>query len=88
MTQPLILTALANAKGLDAEKLRAWHVRELPNGGLAIPYLTREGERHAIQYRLTLEQVSGVDRFKWRTGDTPILCGLWRLDEWHDADTI
>ena len=29
-----------------------------------------------------------VDRFKWRTGDTRILYGLWRLPEWGDADTL
>jgi len=53
-----------------------------------IPYLTREGERRAIQYRLTLEEGEGVPHFKWRSGDTPILYGLWRLDEWCDADTL
>jgi DNA-binding transcriptional ArsR family regulator len=86
--QPLTLAALANAKRLDAEKLIAWHVRELPDGGIEILYLTREGELHTIQYRLTLEKVNGVDRFKWRKGDTRILYGLWRLPEWGDADTL
>jgi DNA-binding transcriptional ArsR family regulator len=86
--QPLTLAALANAKRLDAEKLIAWHVRELPDGGIEILYLTREGDLHTIQYRLTLEKVNGVDRFKWRTGDTRILYGLWRLPEWGDADTL
>ncbi len=54
---PVSLAQLADAKGLDTEKLRAWHVREIPaghapeapDGGLEIPYLTREGERHTIQ---------------------------------------
>jgi DNA-binding transcriptional ArsR family regulator len=86
--QLLTLAALANAKRLDAEKLIAWHVRELPDGGIEIPYLTREGELHAVQYRLTKEKVEGVDRFRWRQGDTPILYGLWRLCEWTDSDTL
>jgi hypothetical protein len=83
--QPLTLAALANAKRLDAEKLIAWHVRELPDGGIEILYLTREGELHAVQYRYALE---GDNRFKWRKGDTAILYGLWRLCEWTDSDTL
>jgi len=90
---PLTLTALATAKRLDAEKLRAWHVREIPaghapeapNGGIAIPYLTRENKQHAVRYRLALE---GDNRFKWRKGDTAILYGLWRLREWTSRDTL
>jgi hypothetical protein len=83
--QPLTLAALADAKRLDAEKLIAWHVRELPDGGIEILYLTREGELHAVQYRCALE---GENRFKWRKGDAPILYGLWRLCEWTDSDTL
>jgi DNA-binding transcriptional ArsR family regulator len=83
--QPLTLAALADAKQLDAEKLIAWHVRELPDGGIEILYLTREGELHAVQYRCALE---GDNRFKWRKDDTPILYGLWRLCEWTGSDTL
>jgi len=83
--QPLTLAALADAKRLDAEKLIAWHVRELPDGGIEILYLTREGELHAVQYRCALE---GDNRFKWRKGDTAILYGLWRLCEWTGSDTL
>jgi hypothetical protein len=83
--QPLTLAALANAKRLDAEKLIAWHVRELPDGGIEILYLTREGELHAVQYRCALE---GDNRFKWRKDDTAILYGLWRLCEWTGSDTL
>jgi DNA-binding transcriptional ArsR family regulator len=83
--QPLTLAALANAKRLDAEKLIAWHVRELPDGGIEILYLTREGELHAVQYRCALE---GANRFRWRQGDTPCLYGLWRLCEWTGSDTL
>ena len=83
--QLLTLAALANAKRLDAEKLIAWHVRELPDGGIEILYLTREGDLHAVQYRYALE---GDNRFKWRKGDTAMLYGLWRLREWTSRDTL
>jgi hypothetical protein len=94
--RPVRLAELAEAKQLDAEKFRAWHAHEIPAGhapeapygGIAIPYLKREGELHAVQYRLTEEKVEGVDRFKWRKGDTPILYGLWRLCEWTGSDTL
>jgi DNA primase len=79
------IAELADAKQLDAEKLIAWHVRELPDGGIEILYLTREGELHAVQYRYALE---GDNRFKWRKDDTPILYGLWRLGEWTGSDTL
>jgi DNA-binding transcriptional ArsR family regulator len=79
------IAELADAKRLDAEKLIAWHVRELPDGGIEIPYLTPEGEQHAVRYRLALE---GDNRFRWRQGDTPILYGLWRLGEWTGSDTL
>jgi len=91
--RPVRLAELAEAKQLDAEKLRAWYVREIPaghapeapNGGIEIPYLTPEGEQHAIRYRLALE---GANRFRWRQGDTAILYGLWRLREWTGRDTL
>jgi DNA-binding transcriptional ArsR family regulator len=94
--RPVRLGELAEAKQLDAEKIRAWHAHEIPaghapeapNGGIAIPYRNANGDLHTIQYRLTKEKVEGVDRFKWRTGDTRILYGLWRLPEWGDADTL
>jgi DNA-binding MarR family transcriptional regulator len=91
--RPVRLAELAEAKQLDAEKPRAWHAHDIryapeaPYGGIAIPYLTREGEQHAVQYRLTKEG-EGVDRFKWRKDDTAILYGLWRLGEWTDSDTL
>jgi hypothetical protein len=82
------IAELADAKRLDAEKLIAWHVRELPDGGIEIPYRNADGDLHTIQYRFTLEKVNGVDRFKWRSGDTRILYGLWRLCEWTGSDTL
>jgi DNA-binding transcriptional ArsR family regulator len=92
--RPVRLAELAEDKQLDAEKLRAWHAHDIryapgvPNGGIAIPYRNANGDLHTIQYRLTKEKVNGVDRFKWRKGDTRILYGLWRLGEWTDSDTL
>jgi len=83
--QPLTLATLADAKGLDAEKLRAWGLTDLPAGGIEIPYRDTDGNTVAVRYRLALE---GANRFKWRSGDTPILYGLWRLREWTDSDTL
>jgi DNA-binding transcriptional ArsR family regulator len=79
------LAEYARVKGLDAERLRAWGLTDLQAGGIEIPYLTREGELHAVRYRLALE---GENRFRWRQGDTPILYGLWRLGEWTGSDTL
>jgi len=72
--QPLMLATLANAKGLDAERLRAWGLTDLQGGGVEIPYRNADGKQHAVRYRLALE---GANRFRWRQGDTPIcmVCG-------------
>jgi len=70
----------ARAKGLDAERLRAWGLTDLQGGGVEIPYRNADGELHAVRYRTALE---GANRFRWRQGDAPILYGLWRLDEWE-----
>jgi hypothetical protein len=83
--QPLTLAALANAKRLDAERLRAWGLTDLQAGGIEIPYRNADGEIACIRYRLALE---GETRFRWRQGDTPILYGLWRLGEWAGSDTL
>jgi hypothetical protein len=72
--------AYAQAKGLDAQKLREWGLTDLQGGGVEIPYRNDEGELHAVRYRLALE---GANRFRWRKGDKPTLYGLWRLDDWE-----
>jgi len=82
--EPLTLDMLAQAKRLVAVKLYEWGVRT-QDGKLAIPYLTRDGEVFAVQFRLAL---TGDNRFKWRTGDKPILYGLWRISEWDTTDTL
>jgi len=84
-TQPLTLSELARAKQLNSVKLHQWGVREEPDGKLAIHYLTRDGEVSAVQFRNAL---TGDNRFKWRSGDTVILYGLWRISEWDTTDTL
>jgi hypothetical protein len=84
-TRPLLLYELAQAKRLEVVQLLRWKVREQSEGGVVIPYLSREKELAAVQYRYAL---SGENRFKWRKDDTPILYGLWRLDEWASSDTL
>jgi DNA-binding transcriptional ArsR family regulator len=83
--QLLTLAALANAKRLDAEKLRAWGLTDLPDGRIEIPYRDTNGNTVAIRYRLALD---GANRFRWRQDDTPCLYGLWRLGEWAGSDTL
>jgi len=84
-TEPLTLAKLANAKRLSAPKLFTWNVRSQSDGKLAIPYLTRDGELSAVQYRYAL---TGDNRFKWRKDDIPILYGLWRLNDWITEHTL
>jgi DNA-binding transcriptional ArsR family regulator len=83
--QPLTLAEYARAKGLDAEKLRAWGLTDLQGGGIEIPYRNTDGETACVRYRLALE---GENRFRWRQGDAPILYGLWRWSEWQDTDAL
>jgi len=81
----LTLAEYARAKGLDADRLRAWGLTDLQAGGIEIPYRNANGEQHAVRYRVALE---GAKRFRWRQGDAPCLYGLWRLGEWTDSDTL
>jgi len=83
--QPLTLDMLAQAKRLVAVKLYEWGVRTQSDGTVAIPYFARDGFVSAVQFRKAL---TGDDRFVWRSGDTVILYGLWRINEWDTADTL
>jgi len=80
----LNLADYAHAKGLDAEKLRAWGLSERSRG-IAIPYKDRSGNIRATRFRHAL---SGENRFCWHQGDAPLLYGLWRLSEWHSPDAL
>ena len=45
---------------------------------VCMPYRDADGNEVATRYRIALENGNG-DRFRWKTGDRPLLYGLWRL---------
>jgi len=75
------IAELADAKRLDAEKLRAWGLTDLPDGGIEIPYRDTNGNTVAIRYRLALD---GANRFRWRraTRRACMDCGDWTTGNW------
>jgi hypothetical protein len=82
--QPLTLAALADAKRLDAEKLRAWGYYD-KGQAVAMP----ERDITGREINLKLRHPDGSEnRFTYPTYRYPIPAGLWRLPEWSDADTI
>jgi hypothetical protein len=77
----LSVAQLAAAKGFSSEYLRGFGIYDDkdPNTGLpsvCIPYANESGDIVAIHRRLAL---IGGHRFRWRSGDSPILYGLGRL---------
>ncbi|BCW94683.1 MAG: AAA family ATPase [Fimbriimonadales bacterium] len=74
----------AHAKGLDAERLPEWGLRECERG-VAIPYLDADGNHVATRYRHALE---GENRFSWARGNRPCMYGLWNLPLWDDSETV
>jgi hypothetical protein len=82
MTQPL--RNYAQAKQLDAEKLRAWGYYD-KGRAVAMP----ERDITGREINLKLRHPDGSEnRFTYPTYRYPIPAGLWRLPEWGDADTI
>jgi len=82
--QLLTLAALADAKRLDAEKLRAWGYYD-KGQAVAMP----ERDITGREINLKLRHPDGSEnRFTYPTYRYPIPAGLWRLPEWSDADTI
>ena len=82
MTQPL--RNYAQAKQLDAEKLRAWGYYDK---GRAVAIPERDITGRLINLKLRHPDGSS-NRFTYPTYRYPIPAGLWRLPEWSDADTI
>ncbi|HZL06633.1 MAG TPA: hypothetical protein VFE45_14670 [Coriobacteriia bacterium] len=82
----LTLAALAEAKQLPIEELRAYGCRDMKRDGVSrvqIPYLTESGATLAVRYRLCLEKAAGQPdgRFRWRSGDkAQHLYGVARLE--------
>jgi hypothetical protein len=69
-------------KALQPTTTQQLSVTEIPKHqttkkpALRIPYFDRAGQTVAVQYRISL---NGDDRFRWRSGDKPILYGLWKF---------
>lgn len=82
MTQPL--RNYAQAKQLDAEKLRAWGYYDK---GRAVAMPERDITDRLINLKLRHPDGS-PHRFTYPIYRYPIPAGLWRLPEWGDADTI
>jgi len=82
MTQPL--RNYAQAKQLDAEKLRAWGYYDK---GRAVAMPERDITGREINLKLRHPDGS-PNRFTYPTYRYPIPAGLQRLPEWSDADTI
>lgn len=68
-------------KALQACSLDALSVTEVlkhkatGKPALRIPYFDKEGATVAVQSRISMTG----DKFRWRTGDKPLLYGLWKL---------
>jgi len=75
--QPLTLSDYARYTGIpDSFLVKQFRIRETPNG-LEMPYRDEAGKEVATRTRYKLKAGGGV---KWRTGDSPILYGLWQLE--------
>jgi hypothetical protein len=72
--------ALSEAKRLPADFLKELGLRDLPGGGVAIPYNDATGEEIALKQRTALKAKEGS---YWPKGQPLAAYGLWRLDEAH-----
>lgn len=77
-TSGISVAELARHKQLPAKKLRKWGAEDLPNGGVRIRYLLRNGceaDRHRLRFALQAK-----DGSRWTAGEGPIVpYGLDRL---------
>jgi putative DNA primase/helicase len=77
-SQQLSLASYASAKRLSVRALKGFGLRD-GKQGLEIPYFDEQGREVAVRIRLAM---NGENRFRWRSGDRPILYGLWKLQDW------
>jgi hypothetical protein len=75
--QPLTVAALAQAKRLPADHLRAVGLYDLHQGGVGIPYYSIEGEEIAVKRRTALKAGEGS---YWPQGQPLAAYGSNRLD--------
>lgn len=79
-SEGLTVEEYAQAKLLDANRLKQWHVHTVLLQGkkaVKIEYRDITGDLISVQYRTALEG----DRFRLRKGDSHCLYGLWRLSD-------
>lgn len=84
------VAALAGAKKLSAEKIRAWYVQDVKVKSLAavgFEYRDRNDIVTGMKNRRSLYDGLARKRgFSWRKGSKPSLYGLWRIGEMRALD--
>lgn len=80
--RPLTAAALAEAKKLPADFLRALGLRDRRQGGVVIPYRAEGGAVIAVRLRTALRARDGS---RWRRGDKVAPYGLDKLREAREA---
>nr|BDD45666.1 hypothetical protein 14 [Desulfobacterales bacterium] len=80
----------AQLKQLPEEFLRNLGLSDHSHRGIGrtvvrIPYMNGGGTEVAARYRVALE---GDRRFMWRSGDKPLLYGIWRLGNGKVPDSV
>ncbi len=61
------------------------NVTYLEKPAVRIPYPDEEGQETAVRFRVSLD---GTERFRWRSGDKPLLYGLRLLEEARKAGFV
>jgi len=84
------LAQYAEAKVLPVAALKLYGLSQITYQGapaVRIPYRNRAGVDLTARFRTELHKRSdGTDnRFKWKSGSTTLLYGLWRLDAEQNA---
>jgi hypothetical protein len=82
----LTLEALATAKRLPMDFLRGLGLRDLPQGGVVIPYFDRTGEQLFIRERESPR--CGKNWFSQPAGIPLAAYGQWKLHEGEKAGII
>lgn len=87
-TQGCTLEQYASQKKLPIDFLQNLGLVNTKRSGstaIRIPYIDESGSTKATRYRIALNE---KDRFRWKSGNKPILYGLWRLKEMQEAGYI
>jgi len=78
----LTLKVYAEAKALSTDHLESHGLEDCKHAkrnAVRFPYFDVDGNLVATRYRLSMD---GQPRFVWKTGDKPVLYGLWKIKEW------